>query len=156
MTGHRPADTSLAERLNLLFANVHPADRGPWTNREVAAAIRQRGGSISDVYLWQLRTGRRTNPTRQCMQELADVFDIDPAYFFDARQSGEILRDLHTLRAMRRLGVRAVAARLGELADRDPDAMSEILDRVTRALDARAHPGADPAGDAAADPPTGP
>jgi transcriptional regulator with XRE-family HTH domain len=137
MAGSRPPGTSLADRLNLLFENVHPADRGPWTNKEVAAAIRAGGGAISDVYVWQLRTGRRDNPSRQCLQELADFFDIDPAYFFDDRRADEILRDLHALRAMRRLGVRAVAARLGELAGHDPEALGEILDRVVHALQAR-------------------
>src|SRR3954466_15817155 len=108
----RPA--SLADRLDLLFRTVPPADRGPYSNKEVAAAIRERGGSISDVYIWQLRTGRRTNPTKDHLEALAEFFDVDPAYFFDRRQSEEIRRDLLALRAMRNLKVRKVAARLSE------------------------------------------
>jgi hypothetical protein len=38
---------------------------------------------------------------------------------------------------MRRLGVRAVAARLGELTGHDPEALGEILDRVVHALQDR-------------------
>jgi len=133
--------TSLADRLNLLFETIHPGDRGAFSNKEVAAAIRARGGSISDVYVWQLRTGRRDNPSRQCLQELADFFDVDPAYFFDDRRAGDILRDLHALRAMRAMRVRAVAARLGELAGDDSEALAEILDRVLRAWETR-EPGA--------------
>lgn len=129
--------TSLADRLNLLFQTIHPGGRGPFTNKEVAVAIRERGGSISDVYLWQLRTGRRDNPSRQCLQELADFFEIDPAYFFDDRRAEDIVRDLHALRAMRDLRVRAVAARLGELAVDDPAALGAILDQVLHAWEDR-------------------
>lgn len=126
--------TSLAEKLDLLFRTVHPADRGPYSNKEVAAAIRARGGSISDVYIWQLRTGRRDNPTKEHLEWLADFFDVDPAYFFDRRQAEEIRRDLLTMEAMKNLKVRRMAARLGELNDQNLDAVSEIIDRVVLAL----------------------
>lgn len=126
--------TSLAEKLDLLFRTVHPADRGPYSNKEVAAAIRARGGSISDVYIWQLRTGRRDNPTKEHLEWLADFFDVDPAYFFDRRQAEEIQRDLLTMEAMKNLKVRRMAARLGELNDQNLDAVSEIIDRVVLAL----------------------
>jgi transcriptional regulator with XRE-family HTH domain len=127
--------SSLADKLNLLFETVHQAGRAPHGNREVAAAIRERGGSISDVYIWQLRTGRRTNPTKDHLEALAEFFDVDPAYFFDRRQSEEIRRDLLALKAMRNLKVRKVAARLSELPDHKLDAVGEILDRVFHALD---------------------
>jgi transcriptional regulator with XRE-family HTH domain len=130
----RPA--SLADRLDLLFRTVHPSDRGPYSNKEVAAAIRERGGSISDVYIWQLRTGRRDNPTKDHLEWLAAFFDVDPAYFFDRREAEEIRRDLLAIEAMKNLKVRRVAARLGELADHNLDAVSEIIDRVVLALQA--------------------
>ncbi|MDG4766032.1 helix-turn-helix domain-containing protein [Solwaraspora sp. WMMD406] len=126
--------STLADKLNLLFETVHPAGRDPYTSREVADAIRGRGGSISDVYIWQLRTGRRTNPTKEHLEALADFFDVDPAYFFDRRRSGEIERDLHALHAMRNLKVRAVATRLSALPDEQLDAVGDILDRVMQAL----------------------
>lgn len=137
-----PGGSTLAEKLNLLFETVHPAGREPYTSREVADAIRDRGGSISDVYIWQLRTGRRTNPTKEHLEALADFFDVDPAYFFDRRRSGEIERDLHALHAMRNLKVRAVATRLSTLPEEQLDAVGEILDRVVQALQAQ-RPGAD-------------
>ncbi|WBB99711.1 MULTISPECIES: helix-turn-helix domain-containing protein [unclassified Solwaraspora] len=129
--------SSLADKLNLLFETVRPARRDPYTSREVADAIRDRGGSISDVYIWQLRTGRRTNPTKEHLEALADFFDVDPAYFFDRRRSGEIERDLHALQAMRNLKVRAVATRLSTLPEAQLDAVGEILDRVVQALQTR-------------------
>ncbi|WP_326553491.1 helix-turn-helix domain-containing protein [Micromonospora sp. NBC_01813] len=132
-----PAGSTLADRLNLLFETVRPAGRDPYTSREAADAIRDRGGSISDVYIWQLRTGRRTNPTKEHLESLADFFDVDPAYFFDRRRSGEIERDLHALQAMRNLKVRAVATRLSTLPEEHLDAVGDILDRVVQALELR-------------------
>src|SRR5690606_31168788 len=132
--GNEEKPASLAEKLDLLFRTVHPAGRGPYTNKEVAAAIRQRGGSISDVYIWQLRTGRRDNPTKEHLEWVADFFDVDPAYFFDRRQSEEIRRDLLTMEAMKNLKVRRVAARLGELNEDNLDVVSEIIERVVQAL----------------------
>ncbi|MFV2012376.1 MULTISPECIES: helix-turn-helix domain-containing protein [unclassified Micromonospora] len=129
--------SSLADKLNLLFETVRPARRAPYTSREVADAIRDRGGSISDVYIWQLRTGRRTNPTKEHLEALADFFDVDPAYFFDRRRSSEIERDLHSLQAMRNLKVRAVATRLSALPEAQLDAVGDILDRVVQALENR-------------------
>ena len=137
MTGDGPGGSTLADRLDLLFRTVHPAHREPYSNREVADAIRDRGGSISDVYIWQLRTGRRTNPTREHLQALADFFDVEPAYFFDRRRAVEIERDLLALHAMRNLKVRAVATRLSTLPEDQLDAVGEILDRVVRAIQAQ-------------------
>ena len=142
MTAENPGGSTLAGKLNLLFETVQPAGRGPYTAREVADGIRSHGGSISDVYIWQLRTGRRTNPTREHLQSLADFFDVDPAYFFDRRRAEEIERDPHALCAMRNLKVRAVATRLGTLPEDQLDAVGEILDRVIEALQAqRGDPG---------------
>jgi transcriptional regulator with XRE-family HTH domain len=137
MTGDGPGGSTLADKLNLLFQTVHPAGREPYTSREVSDAIRERGGSISDVYIWQLRTGRRTNPTREHLQALADFFDVDPAYFFDRRRAEEIERDLLALHAMANLKVRAVATRLSTLPEDQLDAVGEILDRVVQALQAQ-------------------
>jgi len=58
------SDGDLAGKLNQLFGTGVPDRRGPSSNAEVAAAIRERGGAISDVYIWQLRKGLRANPTK--------------------------------------------------------------------------------------------
>ncbi|MEV4760534.1 helix-turn-helix domain-containing protein [Micromonospora sp. NPDC049559] len=147
MTGDGPGGSTLADKLNLLFQTVHPAEREPYTNREVSDAIRDQGRSISDVYIWQLRTGRRTNPTKEHLEALADFFDVDPAYFFDRRRAEEIERDLLALHAMRNLKVRAVATRLSTLPEEQLDAVGEILDRVVRALQIqRGETGGEPGG----------
>ena len=75
--------SALADRLNLLFDSVYPTERGPFSNQEAAAEIRQRGEDISAVYIWQLRRGIRDNPTKRHLESLADFFQINPGYFFD-------------------------------------------------------------------------
>jgi hypothetical protein len=47
----------LAQRLNHLFATVHPLGRGPYTNEDVVSAIRGQGGDIFKQYIAYLRKG---------------------------------------------------------------------------------------------------
>src|ERR1700760_1766472 len=79
-----PPGKPLADRLDHLFRTRHPKDRGPFTPAEVAAAINQAAGRavISSPYIWQLRTGRRDNPTQRHLSELATFFGVSPMYFF--------------------------------------------------------------------------
>ena len=52
-----PRARTLAEKVDHLFATVHPGRRGEYSYREVAAALETPGGpKISATYLWQLRT----------------------------------------------------------------------------------------------------
>ena len=69
---------TFAGRLNAIFDTMHPLDRGPWENTEVAAAIKAKvtGVTCSPVYLWQLRHGVRDNPTLKHIQALADFFHV--------------------------------------------------------------------------------
>jgi hypothetical protein len=79
------ANAPLANRLGHLFRTVHPKDRGPFTPAEVAGAINTAAGErvISSTYVWQLRTGRRDNPTQKHLSALAVFFGVSPMYFFD-------------------------------------------------------------------------
>lgn len=112
MTETGSAGESLAGKLNALFERVYPAAQGrPYTNKEVAAAIRARGGHISDVYVWQLRKGLRTNPTKDHLEALAGVFGVSPAYFFDQDVSDRTLTDLGILESLRELKPEQVSLR---------------------------------------------
>ncbi|MFE0591643.1 helix-turn-helix domain-containing protein [Micromonospora echinospora] len=112
MSSTAEGGTSFADRLNLLFETIRPAGReAPHSNKDVAGAIRAAGGSISDVYIWQLRTGRRTNPTKEHIEALAQFFGVSPAYFFDDEQARHTIADLRTLDALRKLQVQHVSLR---------------------------------------------
>ncbi len=91
----------LADKLDHLFRSVHPRGRGEYTYAEVAKAIEDRGGpTVSATYIWQLRKGRRDNPTKRHLEALADFFGVRPAYFFDdaeAERTDARLRELEGL-----------------------------------------------------------
>src|SRR5262249_773977 len=108
-TTHR---RTLADKVNHLYHTMHPADRAEYSNEEVAAAIRARGGpTISATYLWELRKGLRDNPTRKHLEALADFFGVSPAYFFDDEAAARIDAELRLLVALRDGPVRHLALR---------------------------------------------
>jgi transcriptional regulator with XRE-family HTH domain len=86
MPDDKPSEGGVvAMRLTHLFETVHPADRGPYGNPEVAKAINEKAGHqvLSATYLWQLRTGKRTDPTHSRLTAIADFFGVDVAYFYE-------------------------------------------------------------------------
>jgi transcriptional regulator with XRE-family HTH domain len=133
----------LAARLDRLFREVHPADRGPWTPAEAAAAINDAAGEkvISGTYIWQLRTGRRANPTYRHLIGLARLFGVSPAWFFpdDETRRSELPADV-TL-AMRDNHVREMALRAAGLSEPTLRAIRDMVEA------ARAIEGINPASD---------
>jgi transcriptional regulator with XRE-family HTH domain len=122
---------TLADKINYLFQTVHPAGRGPYSNDEVATAIRDRGGpSISATYIWLLRKGERDNPTLKHLEALAEFFGVPPAYFFDDNATTRIDAELEMLSAMRDVGVRALALRMAGLSERSLQPIAEVIERV--------------------------
>jgi transcriptional regulator with XRE-family HTH domain len=120
----------LAIRLNHLFETVHPPGRGPYSNEEVARAIRAQGGDISRAYLSYLRNGERTNPTLQHLDALARFFGVTPAYFFNDDVAAEVSAELELAVALRDAGVRAVALRAAGLSPRGLHAVAAMIEEV--------------------------
>lgn len=120
----------LARRLNHLFETVHPPGRGPYSNEEVARAIREEGGDISRAYLSYLRNGDRTNPTLHHLEALAHFFGVPAAYFFDDVIAEETDARLQVAVAMRNAGVRTVALRAAGLSVRGLRAVTAIIDEI--------------------------
>jgi transcriptional regulator with XRE-family HTH domain len=134
---------AFGERLNRLFEAVHPPDRGPYTNQEVAALLRERGGpTLSHVYLWQLRTGRRDNPTRRHIEGLAQFFGVPVAYFFDDDTAAKVSEELEIIRRMRESGVQRVAARTAGLSPRSVEQVLATIEHIRRQEGLDSGPGA--------------
>ena len=112
------AGPTLAQKLDRLFATVHPPGRGPYSNAEVAGALqRDEGGpTVSATYLWQLRKGLRDNPTKAHLEALARFFGVNPGYFFDDTSADDVDAQLAILAAVRDSGVRAIALRSAGLS----------------------------------------
>lgn len=82
--GDRPPLKTLADKVNWLIEQAHPAGRGPLSNQEVCYQIAKvTGEEFSITTLWKLRNGQRENPQMRVLQALATTFGVDPAFFFD-------------------------------------------------------------------------
>lgn len=123
---------TLAEKLDHLFATVHPA-KGEYTHQQVADAILSAGGpTISATYLWQLRMGKRDNPTMRHLEALSGFFGVPPAYFFDDETTARIDAELELLASLRDGSVRQLALRASGLSKDSLGAIAEMVDRVRR------------------------
>ncbi|RJQ80008.1 XRE family transcriptional regulator [Pseudonocardiaceae bacterium YIM PH 21723] len=122
---------TLADKLNHLFSTVHPGDRGPYSNEEVAAGIRTQGGpTVSATYIWLLRKGQRDNPTMKHLEALAGFFGVPAAYFFDDDTAAAVTAELALLNAMRDSGVQQVAMRAVGLSAKSLNSIVEMIKHV--------------------------
>ncbi|MFD7089924.1 XRE family transcriptional regulator [Streptomyces sp. NPDC059896] len=127
------AESSLADKIDGLFRAVRRPNREQYSHEEVARACREAtGDSFSATYLWQLRTGRRDNPTKRHLEALARFFDVPVAYFFDGGQGAAIARELELLAALRDAGVRSVALRAVNLSPESVGTISDLIDVIAR------------------------
>ncbi|OLF14678.1 helix-turn-helix domain-containing protein [Actinophytocola xanthii] len=124
------AARTLADKLNRLFQTVRSPTGEEYTYDEVASAIREQDVPISHTYVWQLRKGVRTNPTKRHLEGLAAFFGVSPAYFFDDRTAEQIDTELALLAALRDGSVRRVALRAAHLSPASLDTVNEILSRI--------------------------
>ncbi|MFF4186662.1 XRE family transcriptional regulator [Streptomyces sp. NPDC001691] len=124
---------SLAERIEALFQAVRRPDRSPYSNEEVARACRESSGeTFSATYLWQLRTGRRDNPTKRHLEALATFFQVPVAYFFDDAEGARVGEEVALLSAMRDAGVRDVALRAVHLSPDGLGTVRDLIDSIAR------------------------
>jgi ESX-1-secreted protein regulator len=122
---------SIAERLDRLFRQIGAAGGPEPSYMAVAEAIRARQGvPISHTYIWQLRTGRRDNPTVQHLTALATYFGVPVAYFLDDEQTERVDAQLDLLRTLRDAGVTELALRAADVSPRGRETISELIRKV--------------------------
>ncbi len=133
MTTPQNDANTLAAKIERLFHVVRKPSHEPYSNEEVARACREATGeSFSATYLWQLRTGRRDNPTKRHLEALAQFFKAPPAYFFDDEAGEQIAAELDLLGALRDAGVRDIALRAGRLSPAELGIISDLIDSIAR------------------------
>ncbi|GAA0956304.1 helix-turn-helix domain-containing protein [Actinocorallia libanotica] len=124
--------SDLAEKIDLLFKTVHPADRGPYSLQEAADGIeRLTGEKVSHNTLWKLRTGKSDNPTKRVLEGLAKFFGVSPAYFFQENISEEIRHQIELLSILRDTGVRG--AQLRTFFELSPEGQEMVAELITKA-----------------------
>ena len=68
-----PVLRTLADKVNWLIDQAHPAGRGPYTNNEVADLIEKTTGEqISYTQIWKLRNGQAQNPQMRLIEAMAN------------------------------------------------------------------------------------
>jgi transcriptional regulator with XRE-family HTH domain len=118
---------SIAGKLDRLFKQLRPEP----SYMAVAEAVRSdQGVPISHTYIWQLRTGRRDNPTIQHLTALATYFGVPVAYFLDDDQTTRIDAQLDMIRTIRDAGVTEIALRAADVSPRGRDTISELIRKV--------------------------
>ncbi|MFD3873807.1 helix-turn-helix domain-containing protein [Streptomyces sp. NPDC058623] len=126
-TDDRPV---LAVRLDNLFKTVRPKGRH-WTNAEVADELKRVNPDLKagGVYLSQLRTGKRANPSPDLLAALAKFFGVSVAYFFDDEVAESVLSEVAAIEALRQAGVRSVAMRAAGMKKENLQAITAIMDQ---------------------------
>jgi transcriptional regulator with XRE-family HTH domain len=89
--GGRGKLSTLADKVNWLIEQAHPAGRGPLSNAEVCFQIHKvTGEEFSTTTIWKLRNGQQTNPQMRLIQALATTFGVEPAFFFEDYDEGRL------------------------------------------------------------------
>ena len=135
-----PSSASFRQKLVHLLAAVPNADGNPYSFRELAALIRERGyRGPSAGYLNQLATGARRDPKMSHLEAIAAAFGVPASYFFDPEVSSRVdaqLEDLRTEQLRHRAAMSGeivvMATRASELSDAGRRQVMELLDVVYR------------------------
>lgn len=133
--GHPLPEPTFAQRLDRLFATMHPKDRGPFTYADVEAGVRELAraagdpeGTVSASYVCNLRRGRRTNPTLKQVKNLARFFMVPVTYFTGTPEEVErIDAQLALVEAIREHDVRDIARRTADLSPAGRQAVSALI-----------------------------
>ena len=125
---------SFAQLLEGLFERYRKPNGRPYSNEDVANAIRRTGTHITQSYIWMLRRGDREDPRGSHIKALAAFFGVPAGYFLDREVYQSIvdgiqpipaprpkpqfmLRQLEAMSSTSQNLLSAFVSRLGELED---------------------------------------
>ncbi|CAM5285208.1 MULTISPECIES: helix-turn-helix transcriptional regulator [Streptomyces] len=124
--------SSLAGKVDKLFTTIRANGR-EYTYEEVARGCSElSGGTFSKTYVWQLRTGQRTNPTKRHLEALAAFFRVPVAYFFDDDTADRVDSQLALASAMGNAEVRDIALRAMSMDDSGRKSLARIIREVSK------------------------
>lgn len=125
----RPEGDSISVRLDYLFDAIPNDKTGePFTEEDVA---RLSLGRLSEGDVRGMRSGAMTNPSREMLLALCDVFDVDLSYWDERADQAELL-DPHTLRALRDKESLAILHKSYGLPEEDKSLIMTVLDELAR------------------------
>jgi transcriptional regulator with XRE-family HTH domain len=112
MASKPDAKRIFVDRLNYLYATVTKPDGSEYSNDEVAKGASELGEPISSSYLWQIRKGKKLNPSMWHAESLARFFGVSVDYFSKDDVADRVQAQLAELKREQE--------RLAEIASRDP------------------------------------
>lgn len=134
MGGTEPTNgpgSELSVKLNKLFDIMRKPSDPPLSNAAAAEAItRKTGVAISAAYLWQLRSGLKTNPTVAHLRAIAQFFGVAPSYLVDPGIDPDVDAQLNLLQAMRDAGVVDLAMRASGLTSQALNSLRAMVDHA--------------------------
>jgi len=136
VTAATPALRTLADKLNWLISAARPAGRGPYSNAEVAALIRQATGEpVTGTAISTLRTGQAANPHQRLIAAMARFFGVPPDFFFDSYHDDQAMSPTREQAEMLALirGAGITPAELRVLMGLSPQALQLLAGFVTAA-----------------------
>lgn len=129
-----PVTVDLAARIETLFRLRLRPDGAPWSLRQVSAAAKTRGVTLSVGFLHDLRRGVKDNPSKQQLECLAEIFEVRPGYFFDDDDTLAAVNErLEMLGAFEDEQASQIALRARNLTPHDYRMISALIDSATRA-----------------------
>lgn len=123
--------SELSAKLEKLFETMRKPNQPPLSNVAAAEAITAKTGvSISSAYMWQLRNGKKVNPTVQHLRAIAQFFGVPPSYLIDPGINPDVDAQLDLLAALRDSGVRDLAMRSSGLSPQALKSMAAMVDHA--------------------------
>jgi len=133
------ARRSLADKVNWLIGTARLADRGPYSNPEVAGLIqRTTGERVSDTTVWKLRNGQAANPQMKLIEAMARTFGVPPGFFFadyDTSQAGLLQEEVELLALVRSANISP--DQLRPILGLSPAARQAVIDLIVAVTAAR-------------------
>ncbi|GAA3862241.1 hypothetical protein [Streptomyces sedi] len=139
-TATRPR--TLAEKLSWVRELRTPRGEKPASFEVLAQRVTERTGvSISGAYLWELTTGRSTNPALHHLRALADYFELPVGYLADDGADHERLdSELALLALLKERGTHGIEVWDAPDGSADPPTLRRVLEGL-RQLDTGAPDG---------------
>jgi transcriptional regulator with XRE-family HTH domain len=101
-----------------------------YSNDSAAAALEERGVTVSGVHLSHLRSGRRDNPSARLLAALAELFGVPYSYFFDSATEAKINAELDDLAAIRNSRAKSIMLRAQAVSPKNLEFLETTLEHL--------------------------
>lgn len=129
--GPPEATAGIPEKLRYLQANTVQSDGKRWTARAAVEQMNAAGTTISEAYYSDVLRGLKPNPSARMIQALADVYTVNPAYFFtDVDAVTQVVSRVELEVALREAHIKHVANHAEQLSPAQQAAFHRALTQV--------------------------